>query len=168
MAGNNRYTRNVTPEERFWKLVDRRGPDECWEWNGVKRSGYGRFVLEWRKGNDRDIISAHRYSYILAHGAIPEGLIICHKCNTRSCVNPNHIYAGTYSDNQQDSIRAGTFPPRYGKYNGISKLTDDLVREAREIYARGGIGFRRLSKRYDVSKAAIRNAVMGKTWRHVE
>lgn len=93
------------PEERFWKKVDVRGADECWEWQGfVAPNGYGRF----------DGGLAHRFSWVLANGAIPEandyspfGYLILHKCDNRSCVNPNHLFLGTQQDNIQDQVAKG-------------------------------------------------------------
>lgn len=166
MAGNNQYTKSVLPETRFWKLVDK--SNYCWLWKGTKsRKGYGRFVLS-VNGHKQNFVAAHRYSYILEHGSIPNGLMICHKCNNPACVRPDHLYAGTNSDNMQDSIRSGTFPPRYGEHNGISKLSYKIVKEARERYKQGNIGFWRLAKEYGVSKPAMMNAIKGKTWKHVK
>jgi hypothetical protein len=82
----NRFT-GVSPEERFWESVDRRGPDECWPWLGFKNhDGYGRMRLA---GDKR--VWVHRFSYELLIGPIPQGLVLDHHCCVRHCVNPAHL-----------------------------------------------------------------------------
>jgi hypothetical protein len=87
-----------TPEERFFSYI-LKGNDSnsCWTWTGLKnKAGYGRLRMEY---SDK---TAHRYSWELHNGKIPKGKIICHKCDNPTCVNPNHLYAGTHKDNAQD------------------------------------------------------------------
>lgn len=98
----------VPVAERFWPKVERRGPDECWPWRaGIFKSGYGQVHLE-----DQSPGYAHRVSYELAHGPIPDGLVIDHTCHTeacpggpscphRRCVNPAHLVATTDRRNSE-------------------------------------------------------------------
>ncbi|MGI9460561.1 MAG: HNH endonuclease, partial [Pirellulales bacterium] len=75
-----------TTEERFWEKVDRRGTNECWEWQaGKDKDGYGRFWFV------NETVKAHRFSYELHKGDIPEGLYVLHSCHNTSCVSPNHL-----------------------------------------------------------------------------
>jgi len=91
---------SIEAEERFWAKVDRRGPDECWEWRGARNGkGYGVFRIESRS------IGAHRFAFGL--DAIPEGNFVCHVCDNPSCVNPAHLWTGTAKDNNRDMQAKG-------------------------------------------------------------
>ena len=73
----------------------------CWLWVGSMdgKVGYGLMTLE------KKTMGAHRASWILHNGEIPKGMLICHKCDVRLCVNPNHLYVGTYTDNARDTVK---------------------------------------------------------------
>lgn len=88
----------------FWERVNRPSdPDECWIWIGGKASdGYG--VIHRISASGRKLfIRAHRISWTIHNGEIPSGLVICHKCDRRICVNPVHMFLGTQSDNLNDA-----------------------------------------------------------------
>lgn len=86
--------------EAFWTRVKR--GEGCWEWQGeIAWTGYGRWVVS------RVHWAAHRLAYTLANGPIPDGQIVCHSCDNRRCVRPDHLWLGTYSDNIQDALRKG-------------------------------------------------------------
>lgn len=89
--------------QRFWEKVDRRDPDDHWYWLGsLCGDGYGRISV---KG--RGSLKAHRVAYELAIGPIPDGLLVRHRCLYSTCVNPQHLTVGTYTENLLDRYRAG-------------------------------------------------------------
>lgn len=92
-------------EELFWRNVDKRGPDECWEWKRARNSsGYGRLGST----------AAHRVAWHLTNGQIPDGMYICHHCDNPPCCNPAHLFCGTQTDNMQDAKAKNRFDRRNG------------------------------------------------------
>lgn len=84
----------------FWKHV-KKGPG-CWEWQGTRdRAGYGQAKA------GRKTVRAHRLSWRIHRGVIPDGFIICHKCDNPPCVRPDHLFVGTHQDNSQDMMNKG-------------------------------------------------------------
>ena len=102
-----------TCEERFWSKVERLGDGDCWRWMASSDGHYGHF---WEKSKGR-LVKAHRFAWESINGKIPSDKIICHKCDNPICVNPNHLFLGTYTDNARDMVskgrcrNGGTIPP---------------------------------------------------------
>lgn len=149
----------LSPEERFWRSVDRRSPDECWLWtaatNGV---GYGVFEV------DGGRVYVHRFSYELHRGQIPTGMYVCHSCDTRACVNPAHLWLGTNADNLADMAAKGR--SIHGARSPHAKLTKPQVRAIRRLYATGRHSQRELAIRFEVNQTNISFIVRRQTWRH--
>jgi hypothetical protein len=99
------HKRGCTPgskEARFWEKVEKRGDDDCWGWKGHLRwDGYGRFR------HMTKAVFAHRYSYELHHGQIPEGMSVMHVCDNPICTNPKHLRLGTHAENMADMKAKG-------------------------------------------------------------
>lgn len=87
------------PDALFWQKVVKGAEGECWGWTGAKvRAGYG---VHWANGKH---VKAHRYSYVLHYGAIPDGMGVLHSCDNPQCSNPAHLRAGSQKDNVADAI----------------------------------------------------------------
>ena len=128
----------------------------CWLWNAsVDRAGYGQFRL------DGKCAKSHRAAYRLYVGPIAPGLHVCHKCDTPSCVNPDHLFLGTDADNHADRDRKGRVA--HGSRHYLSKLTDADVREIR---AAGGPQSA-IAARYGIHQSAVSYIKSRATWAHV-
>lgn len=158
-------TRARAPVEvRFWRYVD--VSDGCWRWtgNGDLR-GYGRIGAGGKSGG---FILAHRLSYQMHKGQIPDGMVVMHECDNPSCVNPAHLRAGTASENIRDSFAKGRkvcVPPLHrGEDQHLAKLDDNKVRVIRASKKTNS----ELAREFGVSLCSIARARARMTWRHVE
>ena len=128
----------------------------CWQWTGaLSKTGYGVINIQNRT------VKAHRFSWEIHRGEIPSGLVICHRCDNRRCVRPDHLFMGTVADNNRDGYRKGRIKKRM-----TAKLTDVIVRRLRLIpctMAR----CRQLAARYGTHPNIIYRAMTRRTWRHV-
>lgn len=151
-----------TLEERFFRKIV--VTDDCWKWVGpVRPNGYGHIQVG---GKGSPTISAHRLSYQIHKGEIPEGLVVMHSCDNPSCVNPDHLSVGTYKENTADMIAKGrkrTVAPK-GTGNGKAKLNDGLVRYIRQNSNRPHA---ELARELNLSPNCIRGVKTGRTWSHV-
>lgn len=144
--------------DSFWKNVPVADEDECWEWQGSYAAAkgkkkYGLFYVAPRKK-----IIASRASYMLAHGPIPEGQYVCHKCDYPPCVNPNHLFAGTPKENCVDKVQKGRVTPRCGeKINAeIAKKILDDDRPKSQI-----------AREYGISRALVHKIKSGDVWARI-
>ena len=139
----------------------------CWEWQGVKRCGYGRTIVGSRTDGTRRSVSAHRLAYETWKGEIPDGYEVCHVCDNPSCINPDHLFVGTRQDNVDDRERKCRNVIKIGEEQPRSKLTKKAVKDARWEKAYKGTSFQELADRYGVSKNTMQNAINGITWKCV-
>jgi len=146
-----------TNEERFWLYV-RRGSG-CWEWTGYKnKKGYG--VLNLR--GHREI--AHRVSFRMHRGNIPNGLFVLHRCDNPGCVNPRHLWLGTLSDNNRDMTLKGRHSHRGLVAGRHAKITADDVREIRA----SNDDALTLAARYGIARSHVYHIQTRRKWRHIE
>lgn len=129
----------------------------CLEWTGtISHFGYG--MLKHRQKQ----YQAHRFHWMYRRGEIPDGLLVCHKCDNRCCVNIDHLFLGTYSDNSQDMLRKGRNTPTLGTRNGVAKLTAAQVAairaDSRSTYEIG--------KAFGIAQTHAARIRAGKSWVH--
>ena len=146
------------PEQRFWSKVNK--TVGCWGWQ-ASTSGDGYGQIKW--GNA--IRGSHRVSWELHNGRIPDGLFVLHRCDNKLCVCPGHLFLGTHEDNMKDMVEKGR--QSRGEEIGISKLTEDNVKEIRSRYAATSVSMAGLAKDYGVRRRTIKRAIRRKTWKHV-
>lgn len=152
-----------TIEERFWAKVNVATSDECWMWEGTvgigKWNEYGRFKYGGR------VRRSHRVAWQLMFGDIPEGMFVCHHCDTPLCVNPSHLFLGTPADNMADMVKKRRTGRREnaGSNNPSSKLTEsevDMIRvDSRSPKA--------IAEHYGVSRSTVYNIRNGHVWKRL-
>lgn len=129
----------------------------CWLWLGnINYLGYGMV----RDGRMR---SAHRASFEVFRGPIPDGMDILHRCDVRCCINPDHLWLGSHRDNMRDMRTKGRNRAYSGSLHPLAKLTEDIVLKARE----SGILPIEFAEQNGISKSAAARALAGITWRHI-
>ena len=135
----------------------------CWIWQRhITNAGYGQ-----AGDTNGKRIYTHRLSYQLFVGELTKQRPwVLHKCDIRLCCNPDHLYSGTHKDNMKDISNRDRGNPTIGENSGMSKLTNQQVKEIRELYAGGGvITQRELSERFNIDRSEISRIVNNKTWK---
>lgn len=153
-------------ESRFWSKVNKLGESLCWEWNAsVLQGGYGQYYFEGRNQK------AHRVSWVISNGTIPNGLKVCHRCDNRKCVNPSHLFLGTQKDNIQDMLSKGRdnyvsgWKPLIGERNPQAKITKEQVIEIRET--KWDIPYKKIGAKYGISAASVCLILNRTNWSHI-
>lgn len=143
---------------RFWSKVDRRDEDACWPWSAAKdKDGYGHFAMDDMQAR------AHRASFMIAtRSQVPSGMSVCHSCDNPACVNPAHLFLGTQRDNMRDKVAKGRQPKGERVHN--AKLSESVVREIRDAYARGNVTQQALGDRFGVTRRHIGRIVSLRRW----
>ena len=154
--------------DRFWQRVDRSG--DCWEWRGQRqRQGYGQVGWAGKR------YAAHRFAWLLVNGCIPDGLLVCHRCDSPSCVRPDHLFLGTTAENARDRENKGRgkhdlakllkhAPRLRGERNPGAKLTSEQVGQIRQRYVPRRVSMKRLADEYGVNPATVFYVIHGRTW----
>lgn len=156
--------------ERFFAKVNKTAPHGCWLWTAALfTNGYGAFRFKGRQ------VKAHRFSYELTNGPLAKELLACHRCDKfypksdstyKRCVNPKHLFAGTVSDNARDSVNKGRREQK-GAANNATNLTDDDVRQIREIYARGNLSQQDIGLLFNLTQVAVSLIIRRVNWGHI-
>lgn len=148
--------------ERFWSKVDRRGPDDCWEWTGFCER-YGRFKVDGKN------MEAHRFALMVTNGEPTlDNIYALHRCDNPPCCNPAHLYWGSNGDNQRDAYSRNrrVAPGVRGSRNGKSKLTEYEVVEIKELIKTGfKAGF--IAKKFGRAYTTISEIRRGANWKWV-
>lgn len=159
-----------TLEERFWNKVNKDGPtmphmdSPCWVWIAGKHNSFGHGSFHLRSTPKKTVL-AHRFSWELSTNLpIPIGMDVLHHCDNPSCVNPDHLFLGTHTDNMHDMILKGRLVPLKGEKNGMSKFTQEQVDEMRYRYLNGETQVS-LAKELDVTQPAISAIITYKNWK---
>jgi len=164
-----RRPRTISLADRFWAKVDKNNGD-CWLWTAARyRCGYGRFTtvnqVQW---------PAHRVAYVLTSGPIPQSLFVCHRCDVKLCVRPDHLFLGTNEDNARDCWAKGRNvfqrqPERRprGVHVKAARLSPEIARDIRQRHAAGQPTLADLACEYRVTRQAVWCIVHRKTWTHV-
>jgi len=149
-------------KDRFWKYSGKSGPEQCWLWTGTKnRAGYGVIGIRWMP--NQKVVSAHRLSYTIANGEIPDGLSILHSCDSPTCVNPAHLRIGTQADNMKDRAARGRGNAQKGEGHYKATLTTDDILAIRASDERQVD----LAVRYKTSQTNISSIQLRKIWKSV-
>lgn len=128
----------------------------CWLWQHAKAGkGYGRIKRDGR------MQYAHRVSYEIAVGEIPEGSLVCHKCDNPACINPAHLFLGSNDENMEDMVKKGR--QARGESASAAALNEEQVLSIRA----SGLGKRQLARVFGVSESAVRHIRKRRTWRHL-
>jgi hypothetical protein len=133
----------------------------CWEWRGSKDSyGYGHIRVNGK------LEKAHRYSYKIFIGPIPDGLLVCHRCDNPPCVKPEHLFLGTHLDNSRDRDLKGRACIRVGSKINSSKIDEELASKIKVSLESGKKQFE-IANELKLSRSIINRIALGKTWKHI-
>ena len=144
---------------RFWAHVFK--TNKCWLWtSAVSTKGYGSFRLNGRT------LKSNRVAWAIHHGSDPGDLFVCHTCDNRACVRPEHLFLGSNADNIKDMWDKGRRSRRLGESAFNVKLTEDGVREIRKLKA-AGVHAKVIAKRFGIIRTHVYDIVNRVAWGHV-
>jgi len=145
-----------TLKQRFddkYEIITESG---CWIWTGsLFSSGYGAIWDNTHKNNRR----AHKVSYELYKDTVPDGLLVCHECDTPSCVNPDHLFLGTNQDNTQDMVNKDR--GQYGEQHYNTNLSTEDVNEIKKLSIAGDINQTEIGKMFGVGNTTVSMIKLG-------
>jgi len=148
-------------KERFWEKVNIGKKDVCWEWSAsLDGKGYGQISICGKPKR------AHRVAWILKRGEIPENKFVCHHCDNRKCVNPNHLFIGGPLSNIQDMDRKGRRinTPHHGEKHGMAILTNYKVKIIKFLLKNTNLKQNHIAKTFQVSNSTINHIKKNRQW----
>jgi hypothetical protein len=142
------------PVKSFWMRVDK--SESCWEWDGyIYPNGYGSHKVQ------GVTTYAHRYSWVIHFGPIPENMCVCHKCDNRKCVNPSHLFLGTHQDNMRDMDEKDRRTLPKGQ-----KISVEQAKRIKELGIQG-VHFNEIAYTYGLKRCTVANIVAGRIWKRL-
>lgn len=147
-------------KNRFWARVNK-NPNGCWLWTGpiFADNRYGQISVNGSPAR------AHRVSWVIHHGPIPDGLLVLHRCDCRICVRPDHLWLGTHRDNVDDMVLKGR--SLRGERNHNAKITSDQVLEIRSLYHTGNFSQCELAARFGIRQPQVSAIILLRSWSHL-
>lgn len=134
----------------------------CWYCSaGGEQSRYGTI---WYCNSS---IGNHQASWLVHKGPIPQGLLVCHSCDNKRCINPDHLFLGTEKDNIQDCVKKGRRDKRHGERNPAALITEEIVKEIRYFCEHSGLTQQRIAEHFGISQVLVSQIKNKKRWAHV-
>jgi hypothetical protein len=162
------YRLNSAPSMRRWEDINRRikeniiiNENNCWIWQKSKyKNGYARISFMGKYH------LLHRLSYVLYKGNIEPKNVVCHSCDVRNCVNPDHLWTGTYKENSQDMVKKGRIKNQFGEKNSRHRMTNEKIIEFKKL-RENGYSLKKLAKLYNIGYGTAQAISSGRTWNKV-
>lgn len=142
----------------------RKMPSGCWVCETGYADNFGYLVVQISENGVQHSYKSHRFSYEYFVGSIPDGKLVCHKCDVPSCCNPEHLFLGSQSENMQDMVRKGR--GLVGGRNANTKFTEaDILAIYRDVDL--GLSREAIAKKFNVSAVTISHIATGRNWKHL-
>ena len=153
--------------DTFWKNVVK--TPTCWNYTKrISNTGYGT-ITEIGPHSIRKTFLTHRASWFFHFGPIPDGMFVCHHCDNRTCIRPDHLFLGTDADNMDDMAlkgrrACGDKVANFGEKNPSSQITSLIASQIRHEYGQGNCSQQKLADKYGINQRSISNIILKKTW----
>lgn len=143
---------------RYWDKINIKGEDDCWEWQASLNDGYGQIRFEGK------VKLSHQVSWISSNGPIPKGKCVLHKCDNRKCCNPKHLYIGTRSDNNTDTLERNPRTPEQISHPKLYEGEIWLIRRLRILAPSGRQRVYKFSASYVAKMFKVVESTIHKIW----
>jgi predicted XRE-type DNA-binding protein len=150
--------RNLPIEQKIEEHIISK--DNCWITDLSSPNGYPRIT-----DNNRKTRKVSRIMFELHYGNIPKGMLVCHKCDNKACINPEHLFLGSHKDNMADMVKKNR--QAKGSNQGSSKLSEEQVLEIKCLLAEGKLTQKQIAKLFGVCQAHVSAINLGKKWSHI-